>query len=242
MHQDPDGGSPSEAATVPAPSWSPDLEEMVAWLDCEGTTSFHAYRAVEALLRSIEGRRGNLFLILRHLEKVDASLTGFILGLEAILRHSPAPVILGDPSGVVPLVLSCAEDDPRLRLAPRTERARRILIVDPSPASSVILRSVLGMFGHVCTLIHSAADARRQIPDEEHDLVLLDLEFPKLQSFAIAQHLASRRSPAMLIGLTEREDVWNPENSRRYGFRRILSKPYSTVEILELASGIRRNF
>src|SRR5215471_560725 len=132
MHQNPDAGSPSEAATVPAsePAWSPDLEEMVAWLDCEGSSPSRAYRAVEALLRSVGSRRGDLFLILRHLERVDGSLTGFILGLEAILRHSPAPVILGDPSGVVPLVLSCLDNDPRLRLAPRTERPRRILIID----------------------------------------------------------------------------------------------------------------
>jgi CheY-like chemotaxis protein len=242
MHEQPDGGSPSEAATVPAsePAWSPDLEEMVAWLDCEGSSPPRAFRAVEALLRSVGSRRGDLFLILRHLEKVDGSLTGFILGLEAILRHSPAPVILGDPSGVAPLVLSCLENDPRLRLAPRTERARRILIIDPSPAPAAILRTVLGMFGHACTLVHSAVDARRQVPFEAYDLVLLDLEFPKMQSFAIAQILVSQRSPAVLIGLTEREDVWNPENSRRYGFRRILSKPYSALEILEMASGARR--
>ena len=56
----------------------------------------------------------------------------------------------------------------------------------------------------------------------------------------IAQLLATRRPSATLVGMTEREDVWNPENSRRYGFRRILSKPYSAVDILEMASGVRR--
>jgi CheY-like chemotaxis protein len=240
MRDDNEGGSPSEAATLPnsEPASSPDLEEVVAWVECRETTTRQVYRAVEALLRRVSGRRGDLFLILHHVERIDGSLTGFVLGLESILRQAGIPVILGDPSGVVPLVLSCPGTEPRLRLVPSSRLQRRILIADPSPDSPAILRTVLGMFGHACTHIQSPVEARRAIPSSEHDLVLLDLEFPKMQSFAIAQLLATRRTTTTLVGMTEREDVWNPENSRRYGFRRILSKPYSAVEILEMASGL----
>jgi CheY-like chemotaxis protein len=236
-----DDGSPFEAATLPGsePASSPDLEEVVAWVECGQTGTRQIYRVVEALLRRVAGKRGDLFLILRHVERVDGSLTGFVLGIESILRQAGMPVILGDPSGVVPLVLPCPTDEHRLRLIPSSRLRRRVLIADPSPDSPAILRTVLGMFGHECTHVQSPVDARRAVPDSDHDLVLLDLEFPRMQSFAIAQMLAARRTPPTLVGMTEREDVWNPENSRRYGFRRILSKPYSAVEILEMASGIR---
>ena len=241
MIDDIDGSSASGAATLPdsQPASSPDLEEVVAWVECSGTSSRQVYRAVEALLRRVSGKRGDLFIILRHVERIDGSLTGFVLGLESILRHAHLPVILGDPSGVVELVLSAPAADPRLRLVPSARRPRRVLIADPSPDSPAILRTVLVMFGHACTHIQSPVEARQAIPYSDHDLVLLDLEFPRLQSFTIAHLVATQRSSATLVGLTEREDVWNPENSRRYGFRRILSKPYSAVEILEMASGTR---
>jgi CheY-like chemotaxis protein len=241
MSHDDDGASSSEAATLPGsePASSPDLEEVVAWVECRETPSRQVYRAVETLLRQVGDKRGDLFLILRNVERIDGSLTGFVLGLEAILRQARVPVILGDPSGVVPLVLTLPGNEARLRLVPTGRLRRRILIADPSPDSPAILRTVLGMFGHECTHVQSPVEARRAIPESEHDLVLLDLEFPRMQSFVIAQLLSTRRSSATLVGMTEREDVWNPENSRRYGFRRILSKPYSAVEILEMASGVR---
>ena len=216
---------------------SPDLEETVAFLECGGRTSAQCYRGVTALLNRSSGARGALFLIVRHLERIDGSLTGFVLGLESILRTSSRPVLLGDPSGVAPLVLTCSERDRRIRPIRAYEGRGSILLVNPSPAAGAILAAVLEAFGRTCSLVHTAIDARAAIAATEFDLVLLDLDLPGLQSYAVAELLKSRPRPPTQIAVTGNDDVWNHENSVRYGFRRILSKPYSVPELLGLCDG-----
>jgi len=216
---------------------SPDLEETVAFLECSGRTSAQGYRGVTALLNRSSSGRGALFLILRNLERIDGSLTGFVLGLESILRTSFRPVLLGDPSGVAPLVLTCSERDRRIRPIRVYEGRGRILLVNPSPAAGAILAAVLEAFGRTCSLVHTAIDARAAIAATDFDLVLLDLDLPGLQSYAVAELLKARPRPPIQIALTGQDEVWNHENSVRYGFRRILSKPYSVPELLGLCEG-----
>jgi CheY-like chemotaxis protein len=215
---------------------SPDFEETVAILECSGCTSAQAYRGVNALLNPTASNRGALFLIVRHLDRIEGSLTGFVLGLEAILRASSRPVLLGDPSGVAPLVLSCAEREPLIRPLRVSERRGRMLVVNPIPAAGAILCAVLEAYGRTCTLVHTALDARAAIGASGFDLVLLDLDLPGLQSFAVAELLKSRPAPPIQIALTSSEEVWNLENSVHYGFRRILPKPYSVAEIVGLVA------
>jgi CheY-like chemotaxis protein len=216
---------------------SPDLEETVAFLECGGRTSAQGYSALTALLHGSAGNRGALFLIVRHLERIDGSLTGFVLGLESILRTSSRPILLGDPSGVAPLVLTCSERDRRIRPIRVYEGRGKMLIVNPSPAAGAILCAVLEAFGRTCTLVHTGIDARAAIAASDFDLVLLDLDLPGLQSYAVAELLKSRTSPPIQIAVTGNDEVWNLENSVRYGFRRILSKPYSVAELVSLADG-----
>ncbi|HLY76193.1 MAG TPA: response regulator [Planctomycetota bacterium] len=216
---------------------SPDLEETVAFLDCAGRSSVQGYRAVTALLNRSSAQPGALFLIVRHLDRIDGSLTGFVLGLESILRTSPRSVLLGDPTGVAPLVLTCSERDRRVRPIRAYEGRGRILVVNPSAAAGAILCAVLEAFGRTCTLVHTGIDARAAFAANAFDLVLLDLDLPGLQSYAVAELLKSRTCPPIQVAVTGNDEVWNLENSVRYGFRRVLSKPYSVAEILGLTEG-----
>lgn len=111
-----------------------------------------------------------------------------------------------------------------------------MLVVNPIPAAGAILCAVLEAYGRTCTLVHTALDARAAIGASGFDLVLLDLDLPGLQSFAVAELLKSRPAPPIQIALTSSEEVWNLENSVHYGFRRILPKPYSVAEIVGLVA------
>lgn len=234
MNQDPRKPSPSEATLAPDPAAGSgqEIEETLAFLDCQGSASADVFRAAALLTRRASRRRSPLFLVLRHLEEIDGSLTGFVLGLEAILRKSRVPVVLGDPSGIAALVLSMPAVNPTFRLAAPSGAAKRVSILHPSPSAASALEGLLGAFGHATVLAHSVHEARRAGPGGAPDLILLDLDFPHLQSFALADLMRRLHPRATLVGLTAREEVWTPENSRRYGFRRILSKPYSATDIL----------
>jgi CheY-like chemotaxis protein len=106
------------------------------------------------------------------------------------------------------------------------------LLVNPSPAAGSILRAVLEAFGRTCTLVHTALDATAAIDARTFDSVVLDLDLPGRQSYAVAEFLKSRPSPPIQIAVTHHDEVWNLENKVRFGFRRILSKPYSVAELL----------
>jgi CheY-like chemotaxis protein len=215
----------------------PDVEETVAFLDCADRTTSDAYRAVTGLLHHQRAGRGPLLLIVRRLERVVGSLTGFVLGLEAILRASPRPVLLGDPSGVVPLMLASTELDLRLRVLGVPPGSGRVLIVNPSASAAGLLASVLETFGRPCTIVHTGIDARAAVAAERFEAVLLDLDLPGLQSYGVADLLKSRSSAVGPIALTGNDDVWNHETRVRYGFRRILTKPYSVAETVVLVAG-----
>ncbi|HVR87620.1 MAG TPA: response regulator [Planctomycetota bacterium] len=221
---------------------SPDLEETVAFLECRGRTSAQGYQGLTALLHRSAGSARLLCLIVRDLDRIEGSLTGFVLGLESILRASSRPVLLGDPSGVAPLVLSFSERDRRIRPIRASGSRGKILMVHPSPAAASLLRAVLEAFGRTCTLVHTAQDARAAIAASPFDSVLLDLDLPGRQSYAVAELLKVLPTPPIQIGLTRRDEVWNLENTVRFGFRRILSKPYSVAELLSLVSSDRAEY
>ncbi|HLY09893.1 MAG TPA: hypothetical protein VKW04_11360 [Planctomycetota bacterium] len=215
---------------------NPDFDETVAIVECRERPSAQGYRDVTALVNRQASGHKPLLLILRNLERIDGSLTGFILGLESILRTSARPVLLADPSGLAPLVLASSLLDRRVRPLPAPSRHGTVLIVHPSPSAGSILCAVLEAFGRSCTLVHSGLDARAAIVGGRFDEVLVDLDLPGLQSYAVAEFLKSQRWPAMPIGVTRNDEAWNLETCVHYGFRRLLPKPYSLADMLGLMS------
>jgi CheY-like chemotaxis protein len=235
MTQDTRGASPSPAAARDTDSRSTaDIEETILFLECGGRTSAQAFRAVTALLQRHESGRAPLFLIARHIERIDGSLTGFILGLEAILRTSTRPVLLGDPSGVAALVLASSTRDRRIRPLPLPAGAGKVLIVNPSPSTGSLLVAVLEAYGLTCTLLHTGIDARAAIAAERFDAVLLDLDLPGLQSYAVAEYLKARSLPPVPVAVTGNDEIWTLETCVRFGIRKIVSKPYSVAEAVGL--------
>lgn len=227
--------SPGPAAARDTGSRStPDVEETVVFLDCGDRTSLEAYQDVSLLLRRHSTGRNPLFLIARNLERIDGSLTGFILGLEAILRTSIRPVVLGDPSGVAPLVLASSERDRRIRLLPVSAGSGRILIVSPSPSAGSLLASVFEAYRWTSTVAHTGIDARAAIAAARFEAVLLDLDLPGLQSYAVAEYLKHRSAPPIPVAVTGNDEAWTLETCVHYGIRRIVSKPYSIAEAVGL--------
>lgn len=227
----------SSTSTLPpsASGSSTGLAEAVAWLECGGRSTAVLYREVEGLIQSAPAHQEGLFLILRHLDRVEGSLTGFIAVLETILRTSPVQVVLGDPSGYVTLVLAYLDREPQFRVFrpdPELRDPRPALIVEPARPAAELLGKVLGTFGRPCMLAHAAVDARKALGHDSYGLVLLDLDLPRMQSFGIAELVKARQPSATIVGITSAEEPWAPENSARYGIRRILAKPASILELL----------
>lgn len=226
-----------ETKRKPVANSSPDLAEAVAWLDCGGRSSAEIYQEVERLIQSTPADKNALFLILRHLERIEGSLTGFVRILEKILRTAPVRIVLGDPSCYVSLVLACLDRAPRfelLRRNPEADDTLPTLIVDPNRASAELLEQVLGAFGRPCEIASTGIDARRLIRSQGYGLVLLDLDLPHLQAFTLADLVREQRPATAIAGLTSSDADWALENMTRYGILKILPKPLSMLDFLAL--------
>ncbi len=86
-----------------------------------------------------------------------------------------------------------------------TERARvsaRILVVDDDPAIRKILCDRFRALGHAIESAQDGAQALATIDAQDVDVVLLDLQMPAVDGFAVLEALRSRATPPTVIVLT----------------------------------------
>jgi CheY-like chemotaxis protein len=219
---------------IPAPAGSIDLAEVVAWLPCRRRTTADVHRVLEPLLAGLDpGSPRELFLVLEDLEELDGSLTGFLLGLEATLRASGRAVTIADPAGFAPLVLAPPEPGSRVRVL-RSELLRHprrpVLVVDVSGPCGDVLSGVLDALRLPRVLAQSGAEARRALRSAQPSRVVVDLDHPGVEGLELAG--LCRGDAWGVVGLTFLRDPWASDAARRFGFRRILSKPARIADIL----------
>ncbi len=223
------------AIRVPAPAGSIDLAESVAWLACRRRTTAELVGGLERLLAREAASPRPLFLVLETLQGLDGSLTGFLLGLEAVLRASGRRVTLADPTGIAPLVLAEPELGARVRVLQLRPRPRRpVLIVDVTGPCGDVLSGVLDSFGVPRMLAQSGPEARRALRSVDPARVVVDLDHPGVEGLELAGLCRRPEAEARVVGLTFLRDPWASDAARRFGFRRILTKPAPISEILGL--------
>lgn len=85
--------------------------------------------------------------------------------------------------------------------------AGRILVVDDSPTTRAVLRNVFTAAGFVVTTATDGLDALDRLRAQEVDVVISDVEMPRLNGFDLARQIKSRfRLPVILVTGREREE------------------------------------
>ncbi|MBI4802680.1 MAG: response regulator [Elusimicrobia bacterium] len=111
---------------------------------------------------------------------------------------------------------------------------RKILIVEDSKTTSVVLKELLESEGHAVFLagdgVTGIALARREKPD----LVLLDLLLPKLNGYEVCNALkrdnSTRHLPILVIStMTSPESI---EKAELCGAKNFMKKPYNLEDLL----------
>ena len=122
----------------------------------------------------------------------------------------------------------------RVAIAERS-LARRILIADDAPSSRELLRTILERQGYI---VQEAADGRQAVDealDFLPDLIILDLQMPRLDGYAAA--IALRKIPGLegipIIALAAALPEVSPEQMTQAGFTQCLVKPISPNRLRE---------
>lgn len=104
---------------------------------------------------------------------------------------------------------------------------KKILVVEDDPASRELVAETLTLFGYQVVEADNGEDALTQVHKEEPDLVLLDIEMPVMDGYAVLSQLRqdSRFASLPVLALTAYAMQGEKEKGLAAGFTAYLTKP-----------------
>jgi two-component system, cell cycle response regulator DivK len=110
---------------------------------------------------------------------------------------------------------------------------KRILIVEDQPTSRELLRTILENQGHVVHETQNGIEALQALHEQRPDLVLMDLQIPAPDGYAVLKEIRSKAHLATLpvVALTASAMHGDREKALRAGFTGYLAKPVSLTDL-----------
>ena len=125
-----------------------------------------------------------------------------------------------------------------------TQKIKKILVVEDEKDILELLLSIFDDFGDYRIL--SAMDgeeALRLVRVDNPDIILLDIQLPRLNGYEVCKSVKSdptmsRTKVLMLTGMTQNSDRQKAQEAGADGY---ITKPFSSIELLEKVEGLLRS-
>ncbi len=116
---------------------------------------------------------------------------------------------------------------------------KTILVAEDDPASRELMREILGAWGYHVLEACNGGEALQKMEETEPDLVLLDIQMPGLDGFAVLRQLRQNPNYATLpvVALTAYAMRGDREKVLVAGFDAYLTKP---VDVTALKAQIQK--
>lgn len=116
-----------------------------------------------------------------------------------------------------------------------------ILVVDDEASIRTLISEVMNIAGYQVAIAEDGLDALNQIRNKKFDLIVLDVNLPKLDGFALLEKIresAPTQPIIMISARTEKDDV---THGLRLGADDYIRKPFSVEElVLRIENRLRR--
>src|SRR5215468_1685655 len=118
----------------------------------------------------------------------------------------------------------------------------RILVIEDEVKLATHLSRALETEGHEARVVHDGRVALVEARDGNYDLLVLDVELPRLDGFEILKQLRSSGVTTRILMLTARSE--NPDKiaGLRGGADDYLTKPFAMNELLARVNALGRRF
>jgi DNA-binding response OmpR family regulator len=118
----------------------------------------------------------------------------------------------------------------------------RILVIEDEVKLAAHLRRALEHDGHDARVVHDGKVALMEARDGNYDLLLLDVELPRMDGFEILKELRSGGVATRILMLTARSE--NPDKiaGLTAGADDYLTKPFAMNELLARVNALGRRF
>lgn len=194
----------------------------------------------ETLALQIDELRGNQEIIVKNAGPQFVRLQGFTGA--TVLADGEISLILN------PVVLasrgSAAEDEmaPEATAPAQEERVPTVMVVDDSLTVRKITSRLLEREGYQVVTAKDGVDALEQLVDMKPDVMLLDIEMPRMDGFDLARNIRAdeRLRSIPIIMITSRMADKHRNYAFEIGVNHYLGKPYQEEQLLELIAGFVR--
>jgi chemosensory pili system protein ChpA (sensor histidine kinase/response regulator) len=150
------------------------------------------------------------------------------------------PVVEAEPVAAVPVAAAAAPVAPVYVpppvVAPAEPRVPMVLVVDDSLTVRKITTRLLEREGYRALTAKDGLDALQVLADNNPDVILLDIEMPRMDGFEFTKTLKAdnRQSDIPIIMITSRTAEKHRSHAMELGVNEYLGKPYQDDQLLAL--------
>ena len=125
---------------------------------------------------------------------------------------------------------------------PEEEKQLTVMVVDDSITIRKVTQRMLARNQFGVMLAKDGVDAVAQLQDAKPDLMLLDIEMPRMDGYELAQHIRNdeRLRDIPIIMITSRTGEKHRQRAMAIGVNKYLGKPYQETDLLENINGLLR--
>ena len=153
-------------------------------------------------------------------------LVVFILDINGLIRHGSATQVVVD---------ELEQRDKARALASKT-----VMVVDDSITMRRVASKLLKRNNYDVLTAKDGVDALALLEDNLPDLMLLDIEMPRMDGFELASHMKNQRrlSDIPIIMITSRTGSKHRDHAMQLGVDEYMGKPYQEEELIKNISAL----
>jgi DNA-binding response OmpR family regulator len=118
----------------------------------------------------------------------------------------------------------------------------RVVIVDDDPVTAKVIKFVLNDEGYDTVSVSRGSQVFAEIANGQAQLVILDVNLPDINGFALCKELRARRYLGPIIFLTGRGDISDKLEGFKIGADDYIVKPYEPLELVARVHSVLRRF
>lgn len=141
-----------------------------------------------------------------------------------------------DPK-IVEIMVQIMDEDTEYRLRQTDDFSKTILVVDDEALSVELVKNILEtQSGYEVLTAGSGEEALRQLENHSVNLVLLDIEMPKMDGFETLKRIKEHHAVPVVF-MTATKELAMVEKARRLGSEDYVTKPFTPQILLETVYG-----
>jgi chemosensory pili system protein ChpA (sensor histidine kinase/response regulator) len=211
----------------------PLLEAPVLPLDSDNVSLLMIHAGDYQAAFRVSGLQGHQEVVIKPVGPQISSIPGILGG--TIGADGQVMIIL-DMGPLIRRGLEKAEQPVEVEVAPKEiTRQPLVMVVDDSITMRKVTSRVLDNHSIEVMTAQDGIDAIEQLHDRVPDLMLLDIEMPRMDGYELLDHIRAdaRLRHVPIVMITSRAGQKHRKKARSAGANGYLTKPYQEVELVE---------